>query len=433
MDHLSLSDTEQRVQVYQSRIRVDYAAKIREVAKLTDEVAMWQIRLLEIEHENNILRQRLVLAKNEIVELEKGTTAVTASEKDKPSRAVATSMSKFSKLSLKRERSPSSEIADIPKRSSKKFKGRERAERSLSVRSDHSITDSSGESDDEPDIEHVSSPPESATDKYLQSMEALAIHPSPFNLEVDRSFLQVSYGGGIDRHFLTYIPAERNPSGKFRRRVVFPTLGINPSMPSRPGAPGLIFASRHHMLPRVFCTLFCKNSKHGSKWRYLGEYDGEWVGSMSAEIFRLQSPKFQQLWALQILKKREFDGYLVMRARIALRLASVIPMSDKNEELRTIGEEVNLIKNDRGRFLSIDDIIAAFADGDEKIDIIRVVCVQYDHVFADDMKTRFLKLVQQSQVAFMSSTTTPSSTTGVSEEKDHILALVQKCKKATAN
>jgi hypothetical protein len=78
MDILDLSDTEQRVQGFQSRIRVDYATKIKEVAKLTDDVAKLQTQL-DFEHENNVLRQQLVIAKNEIIELKKGATSVSVS------------------------------------------------------------------------------------------------------------------------------------------------------------------------------------------------------------------------------------------------------------------------------------------------------------------------------------------------------------------
>lgn len=69
------------MQGFQSRIRVDYATKIQEVAKLTDEVAKLQTQLLDFEYENNVLRQQLVIAKNEILELKKGATSVSASEK----------------------------------------------------------------------------------------------------------------------------------------------------------------------------------------------------------------------------------------------------------------------------------------------------------------------------------------------------------------
>jgi septal ring factor EnvC (AmiA/AmiB activator) len=79
MDTLDLSDTEQRVQGFQSRIRVDYATKIKEVAKLTDDVAKLQTQLLDFEHENNVLRQQLVIAKNEIIELKKDATLVSVS------------------------------------------------------------------------------------------------------------------------------------------------------------------------------------------------------------------------------------------------------------------------------------------------------------------------------------------------------------------
>lgn len=70
-----------------------------------------------------------------------------------------------------------------------------------------------------------------------------------------------------------------------------------------------------------------------------------------------------------------------MRARIALRLASVIPMGDKDEEERTIGQEVDLIKKDKGRPVSKDDIITAFADGDEVLNAISSSHNEYsDHL-----------------------------------------------------
>ncbi|KAF8172087.1 hypothetical protein BJ912DRAFT_994405 [Pholiota molesta] len=118
MDILDLSDTEQRVQGFQSRIRVDYATKIKEVAKLTDDVAKLQTQLLDFEHENNVLRQQLVIAKNEIIELKKDATL------DKSSHVDTTSSPRTLQTSLKRERSSTLETATMPRHSSKKPKAK---------------------------------------------------------------------------------------------------------------------------------------------------------------------------------------------------------------------------------------------------------------------------------------------------------------------
>lgn len=84
-----------------------------------------------------------------------------------------------------------------------------------------------------------------------------------------------------------------NPSGTRTRRVVFPRLDLNPNIPSRPGEPGLIFASRHEILENPPWTLFVKlRNETPAVWLYLGEYKCTLSGKMTAEQFAGQGPTY---------------------------------------------------------------------------------------------------------------------------------------------
>ncbi|KAF8177598.1 hypothetical protein BJ912DRAFT_1063501 [Pholiota molesta] len=412
MDSLNLSDTEQRVQGFQSRIRSDYAAKIREVAKLTDEVAKWQTRLLDVEHENNVLRQQLVLARKEIVERKKGTTVITASTKVKASRTAATSTSEIPKLSLKRERSPSLEIVDMPKRSSKKLKGKERAERSLSL---HSTTDCQIIASVEPASQPLQSariPSVKAETMLMNTTNTTSYHyTEPTNTAQfpDSSRSRDSQNLIVDEEEISSSDSASPCSDD----------NDTDSTDESEEEPGI-----EHVSPLPDSAID----------RYLQSIETLAIHPSPSNLH------FQQKWAMRVLGQKQFDEYFAMRARIALRLASIIPMDDKDEEERIISEEVDSIKKDRGRPVSSDNIIAAFSDGDEEIDIVRVKCVQYDHAFADDLKSRFrvFKSVQpdrskKSEEAPTSPTTFPCSTTAVSEDDNNVHTLVKKCQATTTS
>lgn len=75
-----------------------------------------------------------------------------------------------------------------------------------------------------------------------------------------------------------------------------------------------------------------------------------------------------------LLRMKQFDVYVSMRARIALRKVGVLPVADANEAERLVKAEMDKIKTSKGTD-----------------DIIRMTCVKYDHAFADDMKTQFAK------------------------------------------
>ncbi len=65
------------------------------------------------------------------------------------------------------------------------------------------------------------------------------------------------------------------------------------------------------------------------------------------------------------------DCYVSMRARIALRIAGKLPVTDKigeakaTEEERRVNDEITAVKNHRGLPVSKDDIIEAFCRGEE--------------------------------------------------------------------
>lgn len=156
-------------------------------------------------------------------------------------------------------------------------------------------------------------------------------------------------------------------------------------MPSQPGDPGLVFASRHEILSNPPWTLFCKRVKKKTVWWYLGEYECVRVGTMTADDFKAQPiivcifllaahffithqiHKVQREWAKQLLKRKKIEVYVSMRARIALRLASIIPIDNKEEEARIVQKEVKAVKASKGRPVSEEDIIDAFCRGDEVI------------------------------------------------------------------
>lgn len=218
---------------------------------------------------------------------------------------------------------------------------------------------------------------------YLNACKPLNITPPPSSLCVPRKFLRQMYGGS-DQQFLQFISPTRNPSGRKKRRIVFPMIDINPSMPSAPGDPGLVYASRHEILEDPPWTLFCKDSAaKQAVWRYLGEYESELCGKMSAELFRSHPRAVRQAWGDSILKTKQWDIYVAMRARIALRKV------DMPLQVEQVEEEIKNIRSNNGRPITVEDIMAALECGEEAVDIIKMQCVLYDHTFMEDMEMKF--------------------------------------------
>ncbi|KAF9562269.1 hypothetical protein CPC08DRAFT_761565 [Agrocybe pediades] len=78
-----------------------------------------------------------------------------------------------------------------------------------------------------------------------------------------------------------------------------------------------------------------------------------------------------------------------MRARIALRKRGLLPVDDKKAEEDLVDTEVQNVRENRGIALSEEEVISAICRGDESIDLVRMTCVKYDHVFANDIARQF--------------------------------------------
>ena len=234
-------------------------------------------------------------------------------------------------------------------------------------------------------MKNVFNLPTSTIKEYIGTSKRLTINPPPLDLEVPRTFLRLAYGGS-DQHFLQFIPKEKNPSGPHRRRIVFPMLDMNPAMPSEPGEPGLVFASRHEILSNPPWSLFCKHSKSApAVWRYLGDYENTLCGTMTAEEFKAQTPTVRSTccssvccltpsgpscqtkleWAKLIMKMKAFDVYVGMRARIALRKFKLLPAKNDQDEQKLVNAEIEAIKKGKGRNVTETEIITAFSKGEE--------------------------------------------------------------------
>jgi len=120
---------------------------------------------------------------------------------------------------------------------------------------------------------------------YLQSAPSYQILPPPLTTEIKRVPFAAHYGGS-SYHFLQYL---KNPSGHVKRRLVFPLPEMNPAVPSAPGEPGLIYASRHEILQNPPWSLFIKREPAIAIWTYVGDYEGELCGVMNAKMFMAQS------------------------------------------------------------------------------------------------------------------------------------------------
>ncbi|TFK75053.1 hypothetical protein BDN72DRAFT_607116 [Pluteus cervinus] len=228
--------------------------------------------------------------------------------------------------------------------------------------------------------------PRSVVSNYLSGVGTFSISPDPVPTPVSRRFLRKTYGGS-DQHFISFTPKSRDPGSSSSshpkgRPIVFPEPELNPEIPREPGAPGLIFASRHEILEHPPWSVFRKVSGSASPvvWTYLGEYKNELCGKMTAAQFQQQRPEVKERWGGLVVKAKQCNAYVAMRARIGLRKAHPgKPISEKDVEK----EMVKIKKGYNPISVSDKDVIKAFCDGDEGVDIIKMRCVGYDHKFVN--------------------------------------------------
>ncbi|KAJ6627718.1 hypothetical protein B0H10DRAFT_358414 [Mycena sp. CBHHK59/15] len=214
---------------------------------------------------------------------------------------------------------------------------------------------------------------------YLDGAKPFKIYPPPKDsLYVSRAFLRVNFGGN-DQHFVVHFKSTDGRSGR-GRAVVFPKPDLNPCLPRSPGAPGLIFASRHEIISNPPWALFCRDKPSGEAvWRYMGDYENGICGQMTVEQFNAQTTEVKETWGKLIVKTKRWDVYVSIRARIALRKSGI---AETNEN---VAREMNKIRKRTGIPVTPQDVIQAFSRGEHTIDIIKMQCVSYDHTLVEDI------------------------------------------------
>ncbi|KAK7047007.1 hypothetical protein R3P38DRAFT_2608348 [Favolaschia claudopus] len=212
--------------------------------------------------------------------------------------------------------------------------------------------------------------------------------PPNRTLLISRKFLLKQYGV-LNQTFL----------GSFKttdgRGAIFPQPELNPFLPDKPGAPGLIFASRFEIVEEcegmpwaLFCKHTHKEKGKGIVWRYMGEYRNVHCGDLTPEQFGGQTQRVKQQWGSLLKKAKVVEAYVGIRARVALRKAGVRFTPGDEAEMRERREQV---AKRGGRPLPVEaqDIVDALSRGDETIGIIKMECVSYDHALVEDMEGKY--------------------------------------------
>ncbi|TEB37853.1 hypothetical protein FA13DRAFT_709047 [Coprinellus micaceus] len=122
----------------------------------------------------------------------------------------------------------------------------------------------------------------------------------------------------------------------------------------------------------------------------MGEYEWTAIGTTDVEVFRAQKRKVKEHWADELLRWKISlgDHYPSMRARIALRIAGLLPSGSADRDKKLVKEELERIKSNMGHPANREDIISAFDQGEEAIDITLLRCVSYDRTLALDIEAK---------------------------------------------
>ncbi|KAH6897894.1 hypothetical protein BKA70DRAFT_1231242 [Coprinopsis sp. MPI-PUGE-AT-0042] len=258
---------------------------------------------------------------------------------------------------------------------------------------------------------------------YLDGVPTLSVSPPPTTPAVSRDFMRLAYGGS-SATLIQKVQPNRDPShtpaaasGNVRgvRNLLYPQTNMNPAVPRRPGEPGLLFATRPEFVPDAsknertkgpFTLFGCEKQGGKVRWKYLGEYESECVGKVSGDEFAQQKDAVKSAWGAQVVKKKT-GPYVRMRRRIALRKAGRDPDEDEKEGKKkeegeeekeetgndgdTDGEELGEEYATGAPLPSItpEDVIQAFSQGQEGVNVIRLRCTRYDHTFSDDINARW--------------------------------------------
>ncbi|KAJ6471589.1 hypothetical protein C8R47DRAFT_1147324 [Mycena vitilis] len=237
------------------------------------------------------------------------------------------------------------------------------------------------EADDKPRVKKEDLPPDVVA-AHMADVQPFEIKPPPSESTFPRLWLVKHFGFRlVDLMFpLRQVPTL--PVQYAERDVLCGTPDINPHIPTRPGDPGLMCSVRQGMVNGKPWSVFIPITVTGKKrWQYLGQYAFELVGSMTPAQFRNQMDTFQSNWAEKLLRTVKFDEYVQMRARIGLREWGRATTEE------SVATEMARVKLKKGLVLTKAQVIEALNRGEEKISVVRMKCVAYDHHFVQDITT----------------------------------------------
>ncbi|PBK80939.1 hypothetical protein ARMGADRAFT_819237 [Armillaria gallica] len=222
--------------------------------------------------------------------------------------------------------------------------------------------------------------------------------PPPPGFYVPRVFVSSIYGGS-SMQFMQKLTA-------FDTQCIWSTKDLNPLVVDSPGAPGLLFTSRPEIVGGTPWHVFCRRQVEKQlRWEYAGKYTMVVSGKIEAEQFAAQTEVTKKRWGDYLVTRKEARVYVAMRARIALRKHGQ-PLDERRVwmEIEAVmgrvvekpGDE-GMTKEDkqkeRGKIkarvplaVTAGDVIEAFCNGDEHINILRMDCIGYDHTFVRDMQ-----------------------------------------------
>ncbi|KAF5317323.1 hypothetical protein D9611_003577 [Ephemerocybe angulata] len=157
-------------------------------------------------------------------------------------------------------------------------------------------------------------------------------------------------------------------------------------MPAAPGEPGLLLCGRTELLDgtwSLFIRVFDLKGKGATlkRWRYAGEYESTVVGDLGASDFAKMDAKVKETWGKKIAYHKKQAAYVEMRARITLRKeGKAVTKANVDKEKGNI-KDLPKAKSK----VTVQDVVDAFSAGEEVIPIIRMVCVSYNHAFAQEL------------------------------------------------
>ncbi|KAF5317325.1 hypothetical protein D9611_003575 [Ephemerocybe angulata] len=225
---------------------------------------------------------------------------------------------------------------------------------------------------------------------YLSSTPTLTIHPAPLKHELPLFKLAKWYGVACSRPLL-WDNMKTATSPDRVRKFLFPAFEANPDMPIAPGEPGLLLCGRTELLDGAW-SLFIRirvldlegEEARLRRWRYAGEYESRVVGGFGGIDFENMDAKVKETWGHKIAFPKRGAGYLEleMRARIKLRKeGKAVTKANVDKEKGNIKDLPKAAKSK----VTVQDVVDAFSAGEEVIPIIRMVCVSYNHAFAQEL------------------------------------------------